>query len=335
MKTVFRTFFTSLLSLFGVEVHSTIPTLLSVDRIWDIPDHAAFTDLIYAYNTFFVCFRESDSHEASQDGSIRILSSSDGIQWTSTALIYLPGRDLRDPMLSLMPNGSLMLTMGGSVYSDGKFRSRNPCVAFSSDGSNWSPVDILDMPGEWIWRVTWHQGIGYGASYSFSDPEDINKPWLLKLYKTTDGLHYTYVAPLEISQSPSEATLRFTHDGTLIALVRRQGTGWMGSASAPYEKWAWTDIAHRLGGPNFLIVNHNEEMWASSRQIKKNLIGQVKASVVITKMGLTEYQPVLTLPSGGDCGYPGMVYRNGNLYISYYSSHEGKASIYFAIIRLP
>ena len=49
-----------------------------------------------------------------------------------------------------------------------------------------------------------------------------------------------------------------------------------------------------------------------------------------------EYDPVLTLPSGGDTSYPGLVWHDGLLWISYYSSHEGKKSaIYLAKVRFP
>jgi len=42
----------------------------------------------------------------------------------------------------------------------------------------------------------------------------------------------------------------------------------------------------------------------------------------------------IRLPSGGDCSYPGLVWHEDLLWMSYYSSHEGKASIYLARIRL-
>ena len=38
---------------------------------------------------------------------------------------------------------------------------------------------------------------------------------------------------------------------------------------------------------------------------------------------------LVTLPSGGDCSYPGMVIKDNILYVSYYSTHEGKTVIYF------
>jgi hypothetical protein len=42
------------------------------------------------------------------------------------------------------------------------------------------------------------------------------------------------------------------------------------------------------------------------------------------------------LPSGGDNSYPGFVIDRAQrlVYVSYYSSHEGKAAIYLATLRL-
>ena len=47
------------------------------------------------------------------------------------------------------------------------------------------------------------------------------------------------------------------------------------------------------------------------------------------------YDPALTFPSGGDTSYPGLVWHDGRLWMSYYSSHEAKTSIYLAKVRLP
>ena len=35
-----------------------------------------------------------------------------------------------------------------------------------------------------------------------------------------------------------------------------------------------------------------------------------------------------------DTSYPGLVWHEGQLWVSYYSSHEGKTSIYLARVRL-
>jgi hypothetical protein len=52
-------------------------------------------------------------------------------------------------------------------------------------------------------------------------------------------------------------------------------------------------------------------------------------------MSLEAVKPDLVLPSGGDCSYPGLVWHEGLLWTSYYSTHEGRTSIYLARIRLP
>jgi len=43
---------------------------------------------------------------------------------------------------------------------------------------------------------------------------------------------------------------------------------------------------------------------------------------------------LLKLPSGGDTSYPGLVWYEDMLYASYYSSHEGKTSIYLAKVKI-
>lgn len=43
----------------------------------------------------------------------------------------------------------------------------------------------------------------------------------------------------------------------------------------------------------------------------------------------------LALPSGGDTSYAGLYFHEGLLHVSYYSSHEGRTSIYMAKVKLP
>ena len=42
----------------------------------------------------------------------------------------------------------------------------------------------------------------------------------------------------------------------------------------------------------------------------------------------------LKLPSGGDTSYAGLAWHDELLWVSYYSSHEDKTSIYFAKVQL-
>ena len=90
-----------------------------------------------------------------------------------------------------------------------------------------------------------------------------------------------------------------------------------------------TKMKYNIGGPNFIRTDDGQ-LWAAGRRYLEG--GQRRT--VLARMTRDRYEPVLTLPSGGDNSYPGMVLHDGLLWMSYYSSHEGKTSIYLAKIRL-
>ncbi len=322
------------------------PRLLSVTKIWDRAKHSAFTDLVRWRGKFYCVFREADGHVGG-DGKIRVLEAADGKAWQPVGLVEEKGIDLRDPHISVTPDDRLMLVMGGSVYGGTKIlKGRQPRVAFSKDARKWTPPQRVLAEGEWLWRVTWHGGKAYGVAYNASarktkeakeaarsskpvspDPAD----WKLRLVVSDDGVKYTTITHLGVPGHPNETTLRFLPDGEMLALVRREGGntfGWIGSSRAPYREWQWHETKHRFGGPNFIRLPDGA-LWATSRVYP----GGAKTALV--RMTHDSYQPVLTLPSGGDTSYAGMVWHDGLLWVSYYSSHEGRSSIYLAKLRLP
>ena len=60
--------------------------LISVQKIWDRAPHNAMTDLIRYKERWFCAFRESDLHVYGAEGQIRLVTSPDGMSWTSCAL---------------------------------------------------------------------------------------------------------------------------------------------------------------------------------------------------------------------------------------------------------
>ena len=300
-----------------------VPGLLRVAKIWDRAPHNAFTDLIRFRDHWYCTFREGERHVYGQDGQIRIIASADGSQWHSMALLAEHGVDLRDPKLSITPQGELMVLAGGSVYEGEVLRTRQPRVAASTDGQEWGPLQPILSEGEWLWRVTWRRGRAYGVS------RDLGRT--LSLFASDDGLDYERLCVLDVPGEPNETTLRFTAGGEAIALVRREGgskNAWIGSSTSPYVHWRWHEAGYRVGGPDFIILP-NGDMWAAGR----SYVGE--PATVLSRFGPETYDPVLTLPSGGDTSYPGLVWHGGTLWMSYYSSHEGKTSIYLAEIALP
>lgn len=321
------------------------PEPVSVTKIWDAGPHNAFTDLIRWRGKWYCTFREADAHVGG-DGKLRVLTSADGKTWESAALIQEEGIDLRDPKLSITPDDRLMIAAGGSVYKGKTLLGRQPRVTFSKDAKEWTAPQRVLTEGEWLWRVTWHEGKAYGVSYNADarktkDAQDAAKgsepvsadpaDWKLKLVVSTDGVKYDLVTHLGVPGHPNETTVRFLPNGDMMAMVRREGGntfGWIGTSKPPYKEWKWHETKHRFGGPNFIRVPDGG-LWAISR----NYPGGAKTA--LARIAADAYEPVLTFPSGGDTSYAGMVWHDGLLWASYYSSHEGKTSIYIAKIRLP
>lgn len=302
--------------------------IVSIAKIWDQGQHNAFTDLVRWRERWWCVFREAEGHVGG-DGKLRVLESTDGKAWRSAALLAEDGIDLRDPHFSVTPDDRLMIVAGGSVYRGTKtIMGRQPRVAFSRDGREWTPTARVLGEGEWLWRVTWHNGRAYGAAYRSTKDES---EWALRLVSSATGEKWDEVTPLKVTGRPNETTLRFEPDGTMLAMVRREGGntfGWIGRSTAPYADWTWHETKHRFGGPNFIALPDGR--WvASSRSYPGG------AKTVLGAFGKNQYEPFLTIPSGGDTSYAGLVWHEGHLWVSYYSSHEKKSSIYLAVVRLP
>lgn len=258
-----------------------------------------------------------------------MLSSPDGQIWTSTALVGETGIDLRDPKVSITPDDRLMMVTGGSVYDGTRYLGRQPRVMFSSDGSTWSTPERILAEGDWLWRVTWHEGRAFGVTYKAeagTAPE-----WSATLVSSADGRRFERVTAFAVPDRPNETTLRFMPDGEMAALVRREAGNrfaWVGRSRAPYTTWTWRETPQQIGGPNFIRLPDGE-LWASGRSYPggpKTVLGRLSLD--------GGYEPALTLPSGGDTSYAGMVWHEGQLWVSYYASHEGKTAIYLARVKV-
>ena len=308
--------------------------IVSVERIWDRAGHNAFTSLIEFRGKLYCTFRESEGHVSPVNGSVRVIASDDGQNWYSVALLSERDVDLRDPQLSVTPGGRIMLNMGGSYYEGDKLVQMKPKVSFSDEkGVNFSvPQDIMLEEGlkkgkDWLWKATWHDGTAWAGIYQpFGDSTSV------VLAKSYDGIHYGYVTKFNIPGSANETTLRFDEKDNMIAIVRREGSnnrnGYIGMSAPPYQNWKWNELGARLGGPD-LIILPNGKMLCGSRFYQ---LGMTDKTVIAKVTPEGKYIKLVTLPSGGDCSYPGMLIRDGMLWMSYYSSHEDKTAIY--LVRL-
>jgi hypothetical protein len=308
--------------------------LLDVKKIWDQAPHNAFTDLTFWNEQFYCAFREGRGH-VSTDGRIRVLCSKDADAWSSTGLISLDGYDLRDAHLSITPDNRLML-LGGAAprEKDNQSAPTGSFVAFSKTGADWTRPQIVSEPGRWLWCVTWHQGKAYGVSY----PASKGSPDL-DLLASDDGLTYKPLVPKLYGVGfPNETTLRFDRSGVCYALVRRDKRGdqpytaVLGISRGDYTQWQWHDLGpefNAFGGPNLLQLPKGD--WLAAGRMHQDAAHTALCYLDMTDHKMTK---LLKLPSGGDTSYPGLVWHNNVLYMSYYSSHEGKTSIYLAKVKV-
>ncbi len=334
-----RKLYVSTISLFvwTVSTFGAVPVsveLVEVKKIWDKAPHSAFTDLVRWKERFYCAFREGRGH-VSTDGRIRILQSKDGNDWESAALVVLEGYDLRDAHLSVTPDGRLML-LGGAAprKKDNQSAPTGTFVCFSIDGKRWTEPQIAVEPGRWLWCVTWHKGKAYGVSYAAGE----RMPYLELLVSENGTDYQCYVDKLYGTGYPTEVTLRFDTDDTCYALVRRDRRGDEGSSallgvSRPdYKKWRWHDLGaafNGFGGPNFIKIPGGH--WIGAGRMHD---GGTHTALTYVDVENGEMTRLLRLPSGRDTSYPGLVWHEGMLYVSYYSGHEGKTSIYLAKLKV-
>jgi hypothetical protein len=314
------------LILLSARAEDATSTNVTVRKIWDAAPHNAFTDLLRFKGQWFCVFREGKGH-VSPDGALRVLRSEDGQTWTSAALLRDENSDLRDPKITITPEGRLMLTGAAALRppAGAKHQTR---VWFSDDGTKWTePRDIGD-PNVWLWRVTWRKGKAYGVGYSTDGGK------FVRLYSSSDGQRFDpLISTLFNEGQPSEAALVFDAEDRCYCLLRRDGTdasGKLGVARPPYKEWQWKDLKFKIGGPQMLLLPDGRFVAGVRLYDEK-----VRTSLAWIDPDRGQLDEFVKLPSSGDSSYPGLVWHEGQLWMSYYSSHEGKTSIYLARVELP
>ncbi len=328
MKALFALFATLAIS-FNLAAADSTPVkaeLISVRKIWDQAPHNAFTDLVRYKNEWLCVFREGQGH-VSPDGKLRVLRSRDGETWTSAALVSSAEGDLRDAKITITPDGELMLSGAVALPQPAPIKHRS-LSWFYRDGSRWSEPSVIGDTNQWLWRTTWHKGTAYSVGY------DTIGEKFVRLYTSKDGRRFDTLVPRLFDEGyPNESSIVFLPNDTALCLLRRDGnpgSGKLGVAKPPYTAWDWKDLGVKIGGPHMLRLPDGRLVVGV-----RLYDGKVRTSLAWIDADTAKFTEFLPLPSGGDCSYPGLVLEDGFLWVSYYSSHEGKTSIYLAKVRLP
>ncbi len=182
------------------------------------------------------------------------------------------------------------------------------------------------MPeSEWLWRTEWHKGIAYnfGANRLRDN--------YLQLYRSLDGVNFEKHGPRYLEgESSNETAVVFSKNDTCYVLLRHGPTSMVGVAQPPYDKFTWKALPVHTGGPEMIMLP-NGQLLATVRLYDD---GEYTAVCFIDPEAAT-LTKMLRLPSGGDTSYAGMVLAEDNiLWISYYSSHEGKTAVYLAKLKV-
>lgn len=317
--------------------------LVSVKKIWDAAPHQAFTSLIRYHDKWVCAFREASKHvvrpEDPVDARIRVLTSEDAETWTSVAELKDPRGDIRDAKLAILPDGRLTLLTCTNFMGPGAPRKGYQSIAFfTSDLTTWTPAHDVADPNMWLWGIKVHDGAAYSIGYACKGAGNR----YLMLYKSADGMTYEPVTDKMVIPAPypNENSIVFddagSGGGNATCLLRTDPDNtkedvkaFLGTASAPYSNWTWKKLDTRVGGPALTRTPDGKLLGAGrlyEPKVHTGLFTIDPASLKVTE--------ILPLPSGGDTSYPGLVWHDGLLYMSYYSSHEGKTSIYLAKVRL-
>jgi len=312
------------------------PKLLSVERIWDKAPHNAFTDLI-RFNEQWVCgFREAPEHKGGvRDSRIRVIASKDAKTWEPAGEMRDSRGDIRDAKLAIAPDGRLMLLTATQLFDQSSGQTHQSIAFFTRDLKTWEgPIDVAE-PNFWLWGIKFHKGVGYSIGYGTAKTRQV------QLFQTRDGVKFDRLGePLKVDAPfPNENAIHFDADDTARLLLRCDPRGddntafaYVGAARPPYTQWTLKRANLRVGGPALARTPDGRLLGAGRLYEPK---ARTSLFWIDEKTGtITE---CLTFPSGGDTSYPGLVWHDGVLNMSYYSSHEEdkKSRIYFARVKFP
>lgn len=298
--------------------------------------YCAFTSMINREGVYYLAFREGKEHVGDGDyGVIIIMKSEDGIYWEKWRTISSDGIDLRDPHLSKMPNGNILITCGARIKKEEAFFETKTYSTYEEGGIFTDikevsvPDDYKSLPCCWIWRVSWQEDDGYGILYYKKD----NK-YHTSLLKTKDGMKYETVVDFDIPGETTEGCLKFLTDKKMVALIRRgySEKGYMGISESPYKEWQWKELPIYLAGHDFLF---DDDVLLCSSRLSTN-VGERTAIWYGDIEG--SFQWSYLLPSSGknsDTAYSSILKVDNSYWISYYSMHEtAKPCIYLAKIPI-
>lgn len=297
-------------------------TIVSNELIWQGNDYAAFTSLVFHKGYFYCAFRNANKHSDTKGvdcGVVQIIRSKEGDVWEDYMSFSETGFDLRDPQLSITPDNVLMLLTNKVQYKEDRVVSRQTCVSFIDDGSRNPSLIPIEFDSvlvkNWLWNIEWIKNKAYGFIYV---------PYFA-FVESQDGVHYRIINKFDIDDMPTEASV-IKKGRKKIAVVRRKTTALIGVCKN--NRWEWFDTQQKVECPKLFKIRRR--IYVLGRYYGETK--QLALFKLDAKKHVLDF--ILGIPCKLDCAYPGVVYKDKVIYISYYSGDGKNSDIYFAKVKL-
>lgn len=291
--------------------------------------HNSNTHLIYWHDHFYLVHARSRFHMGNEGSRLVILRSRDAREWEEITTLGMPDADIRDPKFAAIGDRLLLYALPNSSFEPEPYGT---VVSTSVDGANWTPFEPAGEPGWLLWEPKTRDGVTwYATAYWHEHGRSA-------LFSSTDGIRWAHVADIHEGDRNDETANEFLPDGRMLVTGRLEGDdrAWhQGSKNAatllavaepPYAEWTTVrSLTTRLDGP--ALFAYNGRVFAAGRYDPEgrekwygmsSLLGRKRTALYLVTPGELIY--LSDLPSAGDTSYTGVVQKNGDLYISYYSS---------------
>lgn len=305
----------------------------NVRRAFDNGEHNAFTDLVRFQGKFYLTFRSCpDGHMVHPTSSIRVLSSTDGIEWQQVHQFRVEKRDTRDPHFLIL--NDRLLVYSGTWYSGESTLPSSQYdlnlhlgyAVWTTDGQSWTdPILLEGTFGHYIWRATAHAGRAYLCGRRKRDfavgPRGGDIPVQSLMLESDDGLIWRTRAMFQQTQG-DEVAFQLGAEGNVLAVARRgRESAELLRSSPPYSQWQRHDLGRYIGGP--LLASWDDRMVVGGRHNVPGAGPRTTLSWLVND----QLHDFAELPSGGDNSYPGFIELGPDkALVSWYSSHEKDAS---------